>query len=140
MLNSEERISSLCQRFLTHQPHYIGYKIITKVLVERLKKVMLDIISPSQSAFIGGRQITDLVLVANEIVEEYQSKKKKGWILKLDLEKAFDRVDWNFLEEILMIKGFNSKWISWINGALEILNIQFLLMLDQERELKHLEE
>lgn len=54
------------------------YKIITKVLAERLKKVMPDIISSSQSAFIGGRQTTDRVLVANEIVEEYRSKKKKG--------------------------------------------------------------
>lgn len=54
---------------------------------------MPSIISPIQSAFIGGRQILDPVLIDNEVVEEYRVKKKKGWILKLDLEKAFDRVD-----------------------------------------------
>lgn len=57
---------------------------------------MPSIIAPMQSAFIGGRQIIDLMLIANEVVEDYRAKKKKGWILKLDLEKAFDRVDWGF--------------------------------------------
>lgn len=54
------------------------YKIITKVLVERLKKVMPSFISSSQNAFIEGRQITNPIPIANEIVEGYQSKKKKG--------------------------------------------------------------
>lgn len=54
---------------------------------------MPSIIAPTQSAFIEGRQILDPILIANEVVEEYRAKKKKGWILKLDLEKAFDRVD-----------------------------------------------
>ena len=57
---------------------------------------MPSIIAPMQSAFIGGRQIIDLMLIANEVVEDYRAKKKKGWILKLDLEKTFDRVDWGF--------------------------------------------
>ena len=43
---------------------------------------------------------------------------KKGWILKLDLEKAFDRVDWEFLEKILMGKNFDPRWITWIMGCI----------------------
>lgn len=58
----------------------------TKVLAERLKKVMSCVISPYQCAFIEGRQILDSILIANEVME-YRSKKKKGWILKLGLEK-----------------------------------------------------
>lgn len=97
----------------------LAYKVVAKVLSERLKQVMDAIISPTQSAFIEGRQILDPILIANEAVEDYRAKRKKGWILKLDLEKAFDRVNWNFLEKNLSLKKFSSKWISWIMGCLK---------------------
>ena len=74
----------------------LSYKVIAKVLAEKLKLVMDSIISPFQSAFIEGRQILDPILIANEAIEDYRAKRKRGWILKLDLEKAFDRVDWSF--------------------------------------------
>lgn len=54
------------------------YKIISKLLAERFKKVMPSIISNSHSAFIGGRKILDPVLIANEAVEDYKTRKKKG--------------------------------------------------------------
>ena len=98
----------------------LAYKVVAKVLSERLKQVMDAIISPTQSAFIEGRQILDPILIANEAVEDYRAKRKKGWILKLDLEKAFDRVNWNFLEKNLSLKKFSSKWASWIMGCLKI--------------------
>lgn len=69
------------------------YKVIAKALTERLRRVMPSIIAPTQSAFIEGRQIMDPVSIANKVVEDYRSKNKKGWILKLNLEKPFDRVE-----------------------------------------------
>lgn len=78
---------------------------------------MPSIIAPNQSALIEGGQILDLLLIAKEAVEDYYSKKKKSWILKLDLEKAFDRVDWAFLEKVLIGKNFEPRWISWIMGC-----------------------
>ncbi|KAA0056336.1 reverse transcriptase [Cucumis melo var. makuwa] len=76
-------------------------EVIVKDLAKRLKKVMPSIIALTQSASIEGMQILDPFLIANEMVEEYRAKEKKGWILKLDLEKAFDRVDRDFLEKIM---------------------------------------
>ena len=69
---------------------------------------MPSIIASTQSAFTKGRQIINPILIANKAVEEYRSKKEKGWILKLDLEKAFDRVDWEFLEKVLHGKNFDA--------------------------------
>ncbi|XP_038903533.1 uncharacterized protein LOC120090100 [Benincasa hispida] len=89
------------------------------VLAERLKLVMPSIIAPSQSAFTEGRQILDPILIANEAVEDYRVKKKKGWILKLDMEKAFNRVDWDFLEKVLRNKNFSQKLIEWIMGCVK---------------------
>ena len=68
------------------------YKILTKVLTNRLRKVIGDTISLSQGAFIKDRQILDVVLVANEVVEEYRAKKKQGLVFKVDFEKAYDHV------------------------------------------------
>lgn len=50
--------------------------------------------------------------------EDYHAKKKKGWILKLVLKKEFDRVDWEFIEDVWFLKGFDSKWITWIKGCI----------------------
>ena len=87
----------------------LSYKMVAKVLAECLKQVMDSIVSPFQSAFIEGRQILDSVLIANKAVKDYQAKKTKEWILKLDLEKAFDRVDWGFLKKVLHCKIFSAK-------------------------------
>ena len=72
---------------------------------------MPSIIAPSQSGFLEGRQILDPILIANKAVEDYRIRKKKGWIIKLDLEKAFDIVDWAFLEKVMHKKNFAEKWI-----------------------------
>ena len=106
----------------------LSYKVVAKVLAERLKSVMDSIISPYQSAFIEGRQKLDPILIANEAVEDYRAKKKMGWILKLDLEKAFDRVDWNFLEKVLRQKKFSAKWTAWMMGCLK--NPKFLIFIN----------
>ena len=64
------------------------YKIISKILSNRLKSVLPKIINYSQSTFIKGRRLLDSILVANEVVEEYRLKKKRVAIIKLDYEKA----------------------------------------------------
>lgn len=88
------------------------YKILSKVLASRLKPVMSEVISETQSAFVGGRNILDGVLIANEIVDGWKKAKKKGLLLKLDFEKAFDTINLGFLFSMLSNFGFGSKWIS----------------------------
>jgi hypothetical protein len=69
------------------------YKIITKVLTRRLTKVATKIISENQTAFIPGRHILDGALILHEALHQLKVTKKKGIILKLDLEKAYDKVN-----------------------------------------------
>jgi hypothetical protein len=93
------------------------YKLISKVLANRLKVVLPDIISPTQSAFILGRLITDNILVAYETMHSMQSRmwSKTGFMgFKLDMSKAYDRVEWIFLEAVMDRLGFEAKWVNLV--------------------------
>jgi hypothetical protein len=86
------------------------YKIISKVLANRFKSVLGKIISNTQNAFIGGRQILDSMLIANECVDSQIRSEDLGLLCKLDLEKAYDHVNWNFLLYLLHRCSFGEKW------------------------------
>jgi hypothetical protein len=100
--------------------------MISKLLTNRLGIVAQRLVATNQSAFIKGRYILESVVVAHELVHSLHSSKEKGVILKLDYEKAYDRVSWDFLFEVLETRGFSSKWVNWIKqlatgGSLGIL-------------------
>ena len=90
------------------------YKWLTKVLANRLKKVMGKVISDFQNVFVEGRQTLDAVLIANEVIDSMLKKNGSGLICKLGIEKAYDHVNWDFLVAILAKMGFGHKWIKWI--------------------------
>ena len=94
------------------------YKILSKVLANRIKRVMRLIISQSQNAFVEGRQILNAALIANEAVDSILRRKEKGILCKLDIEKAYDHIRWDFLLQTLERMGFGSKWIRWINWCI----------------------
>ncbi|KAK9927793.1 hypothetical protein M0R45_024959 [Rubus argutus] len=103
------------------------YKIIAKVLASRLKEVLGGTISIAQGAFVKGRQILDAVLVANEVVEETKKKKNEGLFLKVDFEKAYDHIEWTFLDHVLEQKGFGQRWRKWIGGCLQSANFSIMI-------------
>ena len=91
----------------------VTYKIASKAIANRLKKVLPSIISKTQSAFVHRRLITDNVLVAFETMHHISQKKKGGvgeMAVKLDMSKAYDRVEWICLEKIMDTQGFVDKW------------------------------
>ncbi|XP_024317682.1 uncharacterized protein LOC104583759 isoform X2 [Brachypodium distachyon] len=94
------------------------YKLVTKVLSIRLDSVMHKLISIHQNAFIGGRYIVDGILSLHEIMHEVKRQNTTGIFLKLDFEKAYDKVDWAFLLSCIEVRGFCSNWISWISKVL----------------------
>lgn len=76
-------------------------KILAKVLANKVQKVLTYLGSPIQGAFVRGRQILDEVLIANESIHSCMREGKLGLMCKLDMEKAYDRVDRNFLRNLL---------------------------------------
>jgi hypothetical protein len=92
----------------------VSYKIITKSLMLRFEDCMSRIICVSQNAFIKGRNIMDGVLSLHEILHETKRKNKNGVILKLDFEKAYDKISWSFLFESMKQRGFCDTWCNWI--------------------------
>ena len=94
------------------------YKIIAKVLANRLAQVIPSVVGDVQMAFIKGRHIIDGPLLVNEIISWAKKHKKKLLLLKVDFEKAFDSLSWSFLQSIMAQMGFGEKWRKWIHSCL----------------------
>ncbi|KAJ9536970.1 hypothetical protein OSB04_029703 [Centaurea solstitialis] len=109
--------------------HLLGCvtKAISKMLAERLKSVIGDVISPVQSAFVKGRQILDGPLIVNEILSWAKRLKKRCYIFKVDFAKAFDNVNWEFLWEVMGQMNFGQRWISWLKGLICTAQVSILV-------------
>ncbi|GJW56284.1 reverse transcriptase domain, reverse transcriptase zinc-binding domain protein [Tanacetum coccineum] len=87
------------------------YKILAKILAERVKKVVGEVVGDVQNAFIKGRFILDRVLIANETVEFIRKKKDRALVFKVDSEKAYDNINWKFLDDIMKRMGFGKRGV-----------------------------
>ncbi|GLT94950.1 hypothetical protein SLE2022_126590 [Rubroshorea leprosula] len=106
------------------------YRVLAKTLANRFKSVLSSVISPVQSAFLPNRLITDNFLIAFEVLHhmKVRKKRKRGWqAIKLDMSKAFDRVEWPYLEQIMRSLGFAERWIQLIMACVTSVQYEVLL-------------
>ena len=94
----------------------IIYKTISKILADRFKALLHLFISPYQSAFVPSKNIQDNTILAHELFHIINSKNgREGlMVIKIDMEKAFDRMEWSFIIAILSKLGFHPTWINWV--------------------------
>lgn len=96
----------------------VSNKIISRVLANRLKKVLSPLISVNQTAFFSDRLILDGPLILNEVISWAKKNQKQIFIFKVDFNKAYDNVNWGFLLSVMEQMGFPDLWCKWIHGIL----------------------
>lgn len=112
----------------------VVYKVISKALANRMQSILCKCISISQSAFVPNRLISDNILIASEILH-FLRKKSKGstgfLAAKLDLSKAYDRMEWLFIRQVMLKLGFLQDWIELVMGCMETVRYNFTLNGEQ---------
>ena len=103
------------------------YKLLAKMLANRIKIVMGKVITESSNAFVDGRHILDAVLIANKVVDSRLKINERSVLCKSDIEKAYDHVNWKFLMAVLRKMGFGEKWIKWINRCISTVKFYVLI-------------
>ena len=109
------------------------YKLVSKVLANRLKKILHKCIAETQSAFVPGISILDNALVAIELVHYMKTnirRKDKNVALKLDISKAYDRIDWAYLKDVMRKMGFANRWVDWIMMCVETVDYSVIVNKD----------
>ncbi|KAL5556875.1 hypothetical protein UlMin_039111 [Ulmus minor] len=122
-----EDITAACLSFVNGGLCNVIYKIISKMLANRLRRVMGSVISEEQSAFIPGRLITDNAIIGFESLHAIKRRKtKKNYLaLKLDMAKVYDRVEWEFIQRMMTKLGFSGVWINKIMACISSVTYSF---------------
>jgi len=98
------------------------HKVLTKLLENRMKKVMNGVNDQRQSSILGDGYLLHNTSMTNEAIEEVKRERKKCMFFKVDYEKAYDDfVNWDFLFYMLNRLGFGEKWVGWIRSCLSHL-------------------
>ncbi|KAM1419045.1 hypothetical protein ACFXTO_022622 [Malus domestica] len=106
------------------------YKIFSKLLANRLKEWLLGIISPTVNAFVEGRQIQDNTLVAHEVFHFLKLRKVKTKFelaMKIDMNKAYNRIEWDFLEAVMIQMRFSGRLIRMVMGCVSTMVFSVLV-------------
>ena len=92
------------------------------------EEALIDkVVSPSQNAFVEGRQILDATLIVNEVVNSMLRRNNGGVVCKLDIENAYNHLNWEFVLEVMRRKGFGQRWLNWISWCMSIASFSILI-------------
>ncbi|KAG7591058.1 Ribonuclease H-like superfamily [Arabidopsis thaliana x Arabidopsis arenosa] len=108
----------------------VYYKIYSKLLTKRLQPFLNLLISENQTAFVPGRAISDNVLITHELLhtlQKSQATKRCSMAIKTDMTKAYDRLEWDFIQKVLHQMGFDKRWIRWVMQAVTTVTYSFLI-------------
>lgn len=95
------------------------YKVISKIIANRLKPILKKCVSPNQAAFLKGRSLGENVLLASELIRDYNKNTcLKSGMLKVDIRKAFDTVCWDFIIKLLQAQGFPQMFTTWVRECI----------------------
>lgn len=105
------------------------YKIITKIIVNRIKPLLSSLIEPPQSSFLANRRASDNAMLVQELLHHFQNTKyRKGYMLaKIELEKTFDRLEWSFIHETLLYFRFLQKLVKFIMSCISTTSVSLLI-------------
>lgn len=106
------------------------YKIVAKVLTKRMKNVLEKIISPTQATFVPNRLISDNVIIGFECIHHLNNRRKgkTGYIaMKLDMNKAYDRVEWSYIRRLMEKMGFAGSWIAEVMDCVKSIRYSVLI-------------
>nr|GEW98201.1 RNA-directed DNA polymerase, eukaryota [Tanacetum cinerariifolium] len=103
------------------------YKVVTKILTNRLALVIADLVFDTQSVFVANRQILDEPFILNEILHWCERKKKQVMFCKVDFAMAYDSVRWDYLLDVLEAFRFGQTWCKWIRGTFSFAKASVLV-------------
>jgi hypothetical protein len=103
------------------------YKIIAKVIVGRIKGILSDAITKEQFSFLSGRQIHDAIGIAQEVLHTTKTHKYLASIIKVDISKSYDRVNWMYMRLVLLQMGFHLHIVNWIMSTMQSISFSILI-------------
>ncbi|WJZ91452.1 hypothetical protein VitviT2T_010519 [Vitis vinifera] len=123
----KDEVMGFMKEFHEHDRFVRSLNSIFPVLANRIKKVVGKVVSSAQNAFVEGRQILDAALIANEAIDSLLKRNESGVLCKLDIEKVYDHLNWNFLLLVLQRMGFGEKWTGWISWCISTATFSVLI-------------